>query len=57
MFAVGEGRSMRGWLAAFSVLQAVLVGIAATQVYFWIEPVAGELGGWIDAVAGLIGGT
>jgi hypothetical protein len=48
---------MRGWLAAFSVLQAVLAAIAAAQVYFWIEPFAGELGGWIDAVAGLIGGT
>ena len=48
---------MRGWLVAFSILQAVSVGIAVTQVYFWIEPFAGELGGWIDAVAGLIDGS
>ena len=52
----GEGALMRGWLVTFSVLQTVLLAIAVTQVYFWIEPFASELGGWIDAVAGLIGG-
>ena len=47
---------MRGWLVTFSVLQAVLLAVAVTQVYFWIEPFASELGGWIDAVSGLIDG-
>jgi hypothetical protein len=48
---------MRGWLVAFSILQAVLVVIALTQAYLWIEPFASELGGWIDVAAGLINGV